>query len=119
MNSRKLSITELEEISKRLLAANEMVRRLCLRRDDPESREWIMSIPAQPDRDPDLVISAALADITKLAHALAQHAQPELTPEEFEQFAATQHPDPHEKQWMRVGWNGAKWARDKATETRI
>ena len=47
-------LTRLEERNK---AAREMVSALC-----QQKRRWIMSIPARPDYDPDLVIAAALAD---------------------------------------------------------
>lgn len=48
-------------------AAMQMVSDLCQGR-----RNWTMSIPARPDYDPDLVISAALADIPKLLEALGE-----------------------------------------------
>lgn len=48
-------------------AAMQMVSDLCDRK-----RNWMMSIPARPDYDPDLVISAALADIPKLLEALGE-----------------------------------------------
>jgi hypothetical protein len=37
-----------------------MVAALCKPRETEGAREWIMSIPAEPDRDPDLVIADAL-----------------------------------------------------------
>ena len=37
-----------------------MVVSLCKPRGSPGSREWIMTIPARPDYDPDLVIGRAL-----------------------------------------------------------
>lgn len=40
--------------------AHTMVARLCLPRFDPQHRAWLMSIPARPDHDPDLVIAAGL-----------------------------------------------------------
>ena len=46
---------------KRYEAARQMVRDLCNRR-----RDWMMSIPARPDYDPDLVIDASLNDVPKL-----------------------------------------------------
>lgn len=48
-------------------AAMQMVNDLCQGR-----RNWMMSIPARPDYDPDLIISAALADIPKLLEALGE-----------------------------------------------
>lgn len=47
-------------------AARKMVSALCQPRGSAEARSWIMSIPARPDQDPDLVISASLADVPKL-----------------------------------------------------
>ena len=48
-------------------AAMQMISDLC-----DGKRNWMMSIPARPDYDPDLVISAALADIPKLLEALGE-----------------------------------------------
>lgn len=53
-------------------AARDMVRRLCLPRGNIEHRDWLMSIPADEARDPDLLIAAALADVPALLDALAQ-----------------------------------------------
>jgi len=76
---------DLDSIMEQVDAAQDMVRRLCLRRDDPEKREWIMSIPARPSHDPDLVIGAALnaipalvAEVERLRAAPAVVATPEL-----------------------------------------
>lgn len=41
--------------------AMDMVSALCKPRGSKGSREWIMSIPAQPEHDPDLVIADALS----------------------------------------------------------
>ena len=41
-------------------AAYKMVVALCQPRGSKGAREWIMSIPAEPERDPDLVIAAGL-----------------------------------------------------------
>lgn len=46
---------------KRYEAAMQMISDLCNGR-----RKWLMSIPAQPNSDPDLVIAASLADVPKL-----------------------------------------------------
>lgn len=54
-------------VRKRCEAAMQMVSDLCQGR-----RNWTMSIPARPDYDPDLIISAALADIPKLLEALGE-----------------------------------------------
>lgn len=65
-------MTELEQ---KVRAARDMISDLCRRRDEAGKREWIMSIPARPDHDPDLVIAAALdaqaAEIKALRDALA------------------------------------------------
>lgn len=52
---------ELDAIEARRQIAHEMINALCNRR-----REWIMSIPARPDHDPDLVIGASLRDNIRL-----------------------------------------------------
>lgn len=59
------SEADLDALKKRNDAACEMVRRLCLSRNDPKAREWFLSIPARPDHDPDLVIGDALNDGAK------------------------------------------------------
>ena len=46
--------------SEEVKAAHDMVSALCLPRGSKGSREWIMSIPARPDYDPDLVITSGL-----------------------------------------------------------
>jgi hypothetical protein len=79
---------DLDAIEARVSAANEIVRRLCLRRDDPESQEWIMHIPAEPKRDPDLVISASLHDVPTLIAALrAKPALADNAPSDFDALA--------------------------------
>jgi len=64
--------TRLAEINRELEAAWDMVYALCKRRNQPGSREWIMTIPVDPS-DPDVVIGNALkgtkellAEITRL-----------------------------------------------------
>jgi flagellar biosynthesis/type III secretory pathway protein FliH len=59
-------MTTLDEIRARLAKAKDMVACLCLPQSDSRSRDWIMSIPARPDHDPDLVIAAALDDVAFL-----------------------------------------------------
>lgn len=49
------------EIKQRYEAATDMVSDLCNGR-----KKWIMSVPAEADRDPDLVISHSLHDISDL-----------------------------------------------------
>jgi len=47
--------------AERIDKALDMVSALCKPRHTEGSREWIMSIPARPGRDPDLVIADGLA----------------------------------------------------------
>lgn len=53
---------DLEAVRARREAAHRCIVDLC---SDP-SAKWRMSIPAQPDRDPDLVITASLTDVDDL-----------------------------------------------------
>lgn len=52
-----------KQIEERAQKAREMISALCLPRGSAGHREWIMSIPARPDYDPDIVISDSLKDI--------------------------------------------------------
>lgn len=52
---------ELAAIRERADAAHAMVSALNHRRE-----RWVLRVPAEPDRDPDLVITASLRDITDL-----------------------------------------------------
>lgn len=73
----------------KIVQAQHMVRDLCKPKGEPGAREWIMSIPARPDSDPDLVISAALyaareyitaaAPLQEPAAPPAQSTEPDLT----------------------------------------
>ena len=76
-----MTTTDPKEFGERLDAAREMISNLCKPRGTEGAREWIMSIPADRARDPDLVISDALncaedlvkqqaADIEKLDAAI-------------------------------------------------
>jgi len=56
----------------RIDRAHKMVQALCRRRGSAGSREWIMSIPAQPDYDPDLVIGDGLMAGSEAEAELAQ-----------------------------------------------
>ncbi len=61
-------------IGERAATARQMITAL-----NTGEREWLMSIPARPDVDPDLVISASLGDIPQLVayiHALKHALQP-------------------------------------------
>ena len=61
---------DVEAIHQRLQRATAMVSSLCRPRGTEGAREWIMSIPARPDHDPDLVIDASLRDVR---HLLAEN----------------------------------------------
>lgn len=61
MSERPIQEYDLTELSDALDKAQTMVVDLCRPRNDPQSREWIMRIPAQPDYDPDLVIAHGLS----------------------------------------------------------
>jgi hypothetical protein len=57
-----------EQLDAEYLAARQMVSDLCNQR-----RDWVMSIPARPDYDPDLVIARALDDLhAELARVTAE-----------------------------------------------
>lgn len=57
---------DLAAVLARHRAANAMIDALCEPRGTPGAREWLLSVPARPDQDPDLVIGAALNDIPRL-----------------------------------------------------
>lgn len=57
---------DLAAIEARADAAYKMVVALCQPRGNPGSREWMMSIPAQPGNDPDIVIAVSISDIPAL-----------------------------------------------------
>lgn len=74
---------QLAEIKARNESANKMVSALCTPRGLFGHREWMMSIPAQPDHDPDLVISASLHDVPALiaeVERLTKMLQPRTFP---------------------------------------
>lgn len=52
-------------------AAYDMVHALCQPRGGEGSRQWIMSIPARPDYDPDLVITSGLRAASNEIRTLA------------------------------------------------
>lgn len=64
-----MSPDELAQIEARVKAAERMVTDLCKYEGEAGNRRWIMSIPARPDYDPDLVIAAALTDTLALLAA--------------------------------------------------
>jgi hypothetical protein len=57
---------DIPAIRERAEAAQNMISALCTPKGSEGARDWIMSIPARPDHDPDIVISASLADIRPL-----------------------------------------------------
>jgi hypothetical protein len=50
------------EIEARQKAAHRMIVCLCKPKYDRDHRDWLMSIPARPEDDPDLVFAASLRD---------------------------------------------------------
>ena len=73
-----MSRPDIEGIHERLEAACNMVADLC-----DGKRDWIMSIPARPDYDPDLVIGKSQGDlralldyVAELEGELAKHEEP-------------------------------------------
>ena len=54
-------MTPLSSIAERAGKARKMVSDLCNQRE-----KWLMSIPARPDHDPDLIIASALDGIDEL-----------------------------------------------------
>lgn len=63
----KLKMKKEWEVKQHLEAAHKMVSALC-----HGERRWIMSVPAQPDYDPDLVIGQALGDADKILQLLVE-----------------------------------------------
>lgn len=61
-----------QEALAKIDAADEMVRALCKVRGESGAREWVMSIPARPDYDPDLVIGDALRAARKAIEGAAE-----------------------------------------------
>lgn len=54
-----------DEVKQSIEKAHQMINDLCHQR-----RSWVMSIPARPDYDPDLVIGKALRDAEELIKQL-------------------------------------------------
>ena len=59
----KSNAERLAEIPAKLEAARQMISALCKPRYTEGHRDWIMSIPARPNHDPDIVIGEALREI--------------------------------------------------------
>src|SRR6185369_419320 len=60
----------IEESQGKADAAQAMIKALCQPRGSEGSREWIMSVPARPDYDPDLVIGLSVQMTRRLANVL-------------------------------------------------
>lgn len=92
----------IEAIRERLKAAHTMVSDLCHGR-----RDWVMSIPARPDYDPDLVIGAALSDGDKLMVI----AEASLALYRAEHAHDDPRTDPNALDSVRAAWYAAcaKW----------
>ena len=61
MNGTVAERVDLDEARRLHLAAWQIVNDLCAGK-----KRWVMSVPAEPDRDPDLVIGAALDILRRL-----------------------------------------------------
>ena len=75
-----------------------MVHALCQPKNSQRARDWVMSVPARPDYDPDLVIAAglnagdrvrrmlpAIADLVEAAEACASaHGPPRVSADPLE-----------------------------------
>ena len=72
-------------------AAHRMVSALCQPRGSAGTREWIMSIPARPDYDPDLVISAGL----RAAEAEVKRLRKQVKLLTFQLDTLRRHPEFH------------------------
>lgn len=64
---------ELKVIELRLERAKDCVRRLCSPKYEAGHLDWVMHIPARPDLDPDLIISATLEDVSKLIRYIKEY----------------------------------------------
>ena len=66
----------MSDVKRKIDNAIKLVSDLCKPLGSAGAREWIMSIPARPDYDPDIVISDALysasTEITRLTKQLAE-----------------------------------------------
>lgn len=63
------------EWQEKVKAAHDMVSALCRPRGSEGSREWVMSIPADRSRDPDLVIADGLSAAEAHIDALTARAE--------------------------------------------
>lgn len=69
---RRSTTIDVQAIKERNASARGMVTALNLPYRHPQAREWLMSIPARPDYDPDLIISASLHDVGDLLDKVAE-----------------------------------------------
>lgn len=79
--------SRIEQIKQRVEAALQMVIALCKPKGTAGARDWIMSIPARRDHDPDLVIGDALQDAREALAALAE-SQATISDKDLELEAA-------------------------------
>lgn len=66
---------QVKEMLARKSSAMQMVQDLCEPRGTARARQWVISIPARPDYDPDLVIADSLRDLPALAQCYKQMAE--------------------------------------------
>lgn len=72
-------ILDLDNIRTNHKFAELMVSALCKPKGTVGAREWVMSIPARPTYDPDLVIGDSLSDIPKLIEEVERLREVKLT----------------------------------------
>ncbi len=71
-----LPIISDKELLEAIEKANNMISPLCMPKGSYGGREWIMSIPARPEYDPDLVISDALYKAMRFINQWRQSHDP-------------------------------------------
>ena len=81
----EVSDEAVKPIAEAIARARQMITALCKPRGSEGAREWVMSIPANRERDPDLVISdairaleAALAEAQRRADGLENELETRL-----------------------------------------
>ena len=100
MSDPTITKEEREAISTRRRAAAAMISALCKPTYDPDHRDWMMSIPARPDHDPDLVIGAALRDNRTLLAAL-ETAEVQIA-EQSARIAELERENEKLCEWLRI-----------------
>jgi len=107
INMKRLTENELDALEAAHKAAKQVVRDLC-----EGKRRWTMSVPARPDDDPDLVISAALNAFRALLAELRE-LRALTTPEPISE----KHRDgnwwlvwePGFEHWFKARWRHEAW----------